>query len=71
MPEQRQLCRERLLERLRAAYTSGAVVPLPFLPAASAAPAALLADLRTPYADVDADTPALVSAISESGPGIT
>ena len=59
-------CRERLLERLRAAYTSGAVVPLPFLAASAAAPAALLADIRTPYAEVDADTPALVCPLPHS-----
>ena len=36
------------------------MVPLPFLSASAAAPAALLADIRTPYAEVDADTPAMV-----------
>lgn len=40
----------RLASRLRAAVDGGAFVPLPFLRAADAAPAALLADIRLPHA---------------------
>ena len=48
---QRVLCaRVRLASRLRAAVDGGAFVPLPFLRAADAAPAALLADIRLPHA---------------------
>lgn len=39
----------RLASRLRAAVDGGAFVPLPFLRAADAAPAALLADIRLPH----------------------
>ncbi|KAK9835174.1 hypothetical protein WJX81_003390 [Elliptochloris bilobata] len=42
--------RVRLESRLRAAVDGGAFVPLPFLRAADAAPAALLADIRRPHA---------------------
>ncbi|KAK9791184.1 hypothetical protein WJX73_010684 [Symbiochloris irregularis] len=41
--------KEKLMDRLRAVYSSGAIVPLPFLSASLAAPAALMADPREPY----------------------
>ena len=52
--------RDRMLERLRGVYSSGAVVPLPFLSASMAAPAALLADVRQPYVPTSQELPPLV-----------
>ena len=54
-------CRERMLERLRGVYSSGAVVPLPFLSASMAAPAALLEDVREAYVPLRPDSLPLVS----------
>lgn len=41
--------RERLLERLRGVCEGGSVIPVPFLRAAHAVPAAILDDMRAPY----------------------
>ena len=41
--------RERLVERLRGVCQGGSVVPVPFLRAAHAVPAAILDDMRAPY----------------------
>lgn len=51
-----------MLERLRGVYSSGAVVPLPFLSASMAAPAALMADVRKPYVSPMHGLPVMVSA---------
>jgi hypothetical protein len=62
--------RLRLASRLRAAADAGAFVPLPFLRAADAAPAALLADIRQPYMRGRAcDALPLVRAPPASRPG--
>lgn len=54
------LHRERMLDRLRGVYSSGAVIPLPFLSASLAAPAALMADVRESYCEVTPETYPLV-----------